>query len=113
MISGALGKGNRRFPSRDGGRKKSKRGKAWESRAQHLVPLVEIPVPHTKISYGGRFREEPASAIYRFDQEMAKLGLSYFAAWNGWSFEITIPANRSAQIEDIVRNLGDYRIQDN
>lgn len=89
------GKGGRRYPGRDGGRKSAKKRPEWQRQAKHFVELVDVPTPHESDVFSSEFRETQSKAMYRFDQEMAKRKLKYHASeltgrLLSGAFEITV-----------------------
>ena len=79
MRVGIKGKGNRRRPGRDGGRRGSKAvAGAWRKRVSHAVDLLELREPkRPKLGFPARFRESLESAAYRMDQVFAKESIPY------------------------------------
>src|SRR3712207_6428728 len=76
------GKGGRRVPWRDGGRGKSDRPE-WRKQAMHISDHLpadggEIVELSCRLAYGFH----PGDWIYRFDQQMAKIGCLYSAKLN-------------------------------
>ena len=51
--------------------------------------MDELHQPVSAIYYAGVFGEEPGHNIYLFDQEMARLGVRYFAKYHGRELRTT------------------------
>ena len=79
MRVGSKGKGSRRRPGRDGGRRSSKtHGDAWSKRVTHAVDLVELRKPtRPRLGFPSRFREPLTDAAYRMDQAFAQASIPY------------------------------------
>ena len=94
-MPGMRGKGGRRRPWRDGGRKKTI-VVDWFIQAHHAVDDLEnLQVPLVTLEYQRGFTDKPDLAIYKFDQQAAKVGLKYFAEFQGHGlFKITVPKDK-------------------
>ena len=79
MRVGSKGKGNRRRPGRDGGRRGAKVvAAAWRKRVSHAVDLTALRDPkRPKFGFPSKFRETLESAAYRMDQFFAKAEIAY------------------------------------
>jgi hypothetical protein len=72
------GKGGRRFPGREGGRRKRRPVGSWRHRCQHLVEdQSELSPPLVSLWYSGRWGEKLEHRAYVLDQEMAKAGVRW------------------------------------
>lgn len=105
------GKGGRRYPGRDGGRKSAKKQPEWQRQTKHFVELVDIPTPHETDVFSGSFRESRSKAMYRFDQEMAKRKLKYYASelsgrFLAGAFEITVSKKDIETLKAAISSLG-------
>src|SRR4051794_10137688 len=103
------GKGKRRFPGRDGGRRKQK-PVAWRKRATHAVDdRSELPGQLVELSYVCSFDQSAAQAIYSFDQALAHTGIRYHAELHGgryWPvFTLRVPADSVATVRSIITRL--------
>jgi hypothetical protein len=100
------GKGSRRFPGRDGGRRKQKVVE-WRKRAAHAVdalpPSAEGSVD---LTYRCPFGRSAAESIYLFDQRIAHTGIRYRAELHGPRlhpvFIIRVPVTSSAAVGAII-----------
>ena len=104
------GKGSRRYPGRPGGARKRKPIGPWKKRCQHTVSDIrELPQPVTQLNYCGIWCKKPKERAYLFDQEMAKLGISYHAAvtivFCRRGLLITIPSAQSPQVSEVIAKL--------
>ncbi|AWM37344.1 hypothetical protein GobsT_46940 [Gemmata obscuriglobus] len=84
---------------------------AWQRRAQHMVGSVaELPQPVGAVEYAGVFRETAEHNIYLFDQEMARIGVRYFAEFRGrryrtTRFTIFVPTEQVGAVAAIAARL--------
>ena len=105
------GKGSRRRPWRDGGDRKWKRAAVWQHRAQHMVKSAEkLQQPVATINFSGAFGEDAGLLIYRFDQEMARIGVRYAAvlqsdAFRTAHFTIHVPTEHADAVAAILARL--------
>lgn len=77
------GKGSRRWPGRDGGRRKQKPVE-WRKQATHAVDdVADLGTELVVLDYSCPFGRSPAESIYLFDQEMARIGARYYAELRG------------------------------
>ena len=81
------GKGNRRFPGRDGGARRGRLAE-WVKRAQHVVSADELGDDIAEVDL--RSTERPEQAIYRFDQIAASEGWQYAAELTSSSYRTTV-----------------------
>lgn len=107
----AQGKGSRRSPWRDGGRKGAKKKPDWQRQTKHYVDLVEIPTPHGTDVFAGESQESISKAMYRFDQAMAKRRLKYHASelrgrYLDGAFEITVSKKDIEKLKNVISSLG-------
>src|SRR2546428_640909 len=80
---GNPGKGSRRVPWRDGGRRKQRRSE-WRKQAMHAVAeLAALAAPLTSLPCRGPYWERPKHLIYRLDQELARAGIAYYPEYGG------------------------------
>src|SRR6266436_6614375 len=103
------GKGSRRMPGRDGGRRKSKPA-IWRKQAQHAVDSVdELKGPVHPLLIQGRYGDSAPDMIYRFDQDMAKIGLPYYAEFSGWrhgwTFRVWVLEDRASNVQEIISRI--------
>lgn len=87
------GKGNRRFPGRDGGRGKQNNAQSWQLRATHAVEnLQSLGKETTEFRYRGAWDKNASERIYILDQEFARAGILYTAELDTtrWHPEFTI-----------------------
>ncbi len=96
---------------RPGGARKKEPVGAGQRRAQHMVgSAAELPQPVSAIDYAGVFGEEAEHNIYLFDQEMARLGVRYFAEYHGRRlrtsrFTIYVPEEHAAAVAAVAARL--------
>src|SRR5262245_53299185 len=105
------GKGGRRFPGRDGGRRKSKPVE-WRNRAPHSVKEpTELPGDLVVLTWYCPFGRSPAESIYLFDQGIARTGIRYHAELFGSrlqpGFIIRVPAEGEATARAIIARIGE------
>ena len=103
------GKGGRRFPGRDGGRRKQK-AVEWRKQAKHSVDeLSTFTEESVAMNYFCPSGQSPAEAIYRFDQEIARTGIRYYAELHGsrfWHFfTLHVPAHSATTVESILARV--------
>ncbi len=103
------GKGGRRFPGRDGGRRKQK-AIAWRKSAAHAVDdPSELSGDLIVLSYLCPFRRDAAASIYAFDQRLAGTGIRYHAELHGSRFDpvftICVPAACAAMVQALIARL--------
>jgi hypothetical protein len=103
------GKGSRRVPWRDGGRRKQKRSE-WQKRAAHAVKeLSELSGVLVVLPYRCPSGRTPAEAIYRIDQQIARTGIRYYAELHGtphWPlFMIQVPAQDAARVRSLIEQV--------
>ena len=104
---GSRGKGIRRFPGRDGGAHKRKQCD-WAKQAHHATASVQdLTPPLATLVYEGDWDQPPEKNIYKLDQEVARLGLRYFAEYLGqwWGFEITVSEEHEAAMLQAIRRV--------
>jgi hypothetical protein len=104
------GKGNRRFPGREGGKRKRKAARPWERRCQHLVAdVAELQQPVTTLWYGGPWGTELEHQAYVFDQEMARLEIRYFAVlavrYRRYAWHLTVAESDAEQVAETIARL--------
>ncbi len=107
FISGSKGKGARRFPGRDGGRRRGHRSD-WSKQARHATESTDdLTPPLVTLQYEGKWGGSAANNIYKFDQLMSKLGTRYFAEYNGrWrGFAITVSKEHEQDTRKIIAAL--------
>ena len=105
------GKGSRRGPWREGGARKRKRPAPWQHRAQHIAESAEeLSQPVVAVNYSGAFGEDAGLTIYRLDQEMAQIGVRYFAEYQGDDFrtahfKIHVPTKHADAVAAVLARL--------
>jgi hypothetical protein len=109
MSPRSRGKGSRRLPWRDGGRRKQKVAE-WRKQATHAVEaLTELTGELVRVHYHSPFGQKPGESIYRFDQEAARSSLRYFAELGGYRrapvFTLHVPVDQAAAVQAIVARL--------
>jgi hypothetical protein len=106
---GSKGKGSRRRPGRDGGRRSSKTGgDAWRKRISHAVDLGELRKPtRPRLWFPSRFREPMADTAYRMDQAFAQASIHYAVnVPHGASyFDIFVSAEDVERTDAMLRRL--------
>jgi len=106
------GKGSRRVPWRDGGRRKTK-SVSWRKQAQHALDSVDDFVgPVHLLMIHGYYGDSASDMIYRFDQAMAKIGVHYYAEFSGqrqalwrWTFKVWVLAAKVAEVQEIISRI--------
>jgi hypothetical protein len=104
------GKGNRRWPGRPGGARKRKPAGPWERRCQHIVadPL-ELTQPIVALWYVGKWGADLEHRAYVFDQEMARLGIRYYAKlgihFRRRALLISVSELQAAQVAEVIANM--------
>lgn len=109
MSPRSRGKGSRRLPGRDGGRRKRKVAE-WRKQATHAVDaLTELTGELIRLDYHCPFGHAPGESIYRFDQEAARIGLRYFAELGGYRlapvFTLHVSVDQAATVLAIIARL--------
>src|SRR5262249_23732912 len=107
MNVGSQGKGSRRGPWRDGGKRKQKQPE-WRKQSMHAASdSAELEAPLASVGYRGRFREGPEHAICPFDQRGAGAGIRYDAQYQGrWQgFSIQVSAAHAAKVQELLTQL--------
>ena len=115
------GKGSRRMPGREGGRRKAKAilpgGKSndedrltWRKHAQHAVAsLADLTEPFCPLVTSGFFGDSAADFIYKFDQCIAKWGLPYYAECTGrrhqWTFKVWVSSGNASDVNEIIARI--------
>lgn len=108
--SWSRGEGSRRRPGRGGGARKWKRPD-WEHQAVHMVAsLDDLPKPVAFLIYGKPWGKDSGESIYLFDQEVAKVGVMYYAKylpgpgrWN--AFSIWVSEKDKDAVQQIIERL--------
>ena len=105
---GRRGKGNRRFPGREGGARKRKRPE-WHKQAMHAVDdISELGEPLVSLNYRGEWGKPPSVKIHKFDQKIAKTGIRYHAEylgrWNG-GFIIRVLDKHAEKVQNIISEI--------
>jgi hypothetical protein len=103
------GKGSRRRPGRDGGRRKWKVAE-WRKQATHAVGAIsELVGELTMVEYHCPFRRTAGECIYWFDQEAARIGLWYYAELPNYYwfpvFKLYVPVDRAEAVRGIIARL--------
>lgn len=109
MLSpGSRGKGGRRAPGRDGGRRKQK-GVAWRKQAMHAVDDATQLGELVELSFMCPFGQSAAESIYLFDQEMARAGIRYCPELRGSlrfpRFSLLVPADCADAVRAIITQI--------
>ena len=104
------GKGNRRWPGRAGGARKRKPVGPWQRRCQHTVASpTDLPQPVVSLWDVGAWGQKLEHRAYVFDQEMARLGLQYFAVlgvrYGRRALRITISVSQSERVAEVIARL--------
>jgi hypothetical protein len=90
---------HRRFAKRDD-------AEAWKKRATHMIDdPAELERPLVRVQLRGRWREEPAALIYRFDQAIAKTPARYFAEYDGFDFRVQVSERHADAVRSIAARL--------
>ena len=104
---GSRGKGKRRVPWRDGVARK-KKSPEWHKQAMHSVnDIEELGEPIVSLIYRGEWGEPAATKIYKFDQKIAKTGISYHAEYLGWwhGFTIQVIDKHKQKVQSIIDTI--------
>ena len=104
---GRRGKGNRRFPGREGGARKRKRPE-WHKQAMHAVDdISELGEPLVSLSYRGEWGKPPSVKIHKFDQKIAKTGIRYHAEYLGrWAgFTIQVVDEHAEKVRALIEEI--------
>jgi hypothetical protein len=104
---GSQGKGSRRGPWRDGGKRKQ-RHPEWRKQAMHATrDPAELGATLVSLRYRVPYRESPEHAIYRFDQKVAGTGIRYQPEYHGrWQgFSIHVLADHAAKVQELLTQL--------
>ena len=104
------GKGSRRWPGRSGGLHKGRPVPDWERRCQHRTDdLSKLAGPFSTLSYRGPRRCRFVVRVYRFDQEMARLGVVYYAdvavEYRMRILRITVATKDLAKVKSAIERL--------
>lgn len=90
------GKGGRRFPKRDGGRRKQKRP-VWRKQATHAADdVTELLGDSVVLTHRVPWGQTPAEWIYLLDQQTAGTGIRYHAelsgprGWRVFNFRVAV-----------------------
>lgn len=67
--------------------------------------ISEVVSPRTAIAFDGQYEWKTSHAIYLFDQEMSKLGLTYFAIYRDRRFPALFTIYVSDEKATIVRSI--------
>ena len=100
------GKGSRRVPGRDGGRRKRKPVE-WRKQATHAVDDVsQLDGVLIELTHVCPFGRSAAECIYLFDQEVARAGIRYHAELRGTRltpmFALRVPAAHEGTVRAII-----------
>src|SRR5207245_11648426 len=103
------GKGSRRFPGRDGSRRKQRIAQ-WRKQAVHAVDRAdELHAPLVPLTYTCPCGKSPAEVIYLFDQSMARIGIRYQAELYGSRFFpvfiIHVPIDSARTVTDVITKV--------
>jgi hypothetical protein len=104
---GSRGKGSRRMPWRDGGRRKQ-RCSEWRKQAMHAVDdPATLEEPVAALTFRGYLCDKPEHLIYRLDQEMARAGIPYHPEYGGrWrGYTIAVTARHKEKVREIMKRL--------
>jgi hypothetical protein len=82
----------------------------WEHRAQHRVAdPARLAQPVVSLWYNGEWGRELEHRAYVFDQEMANLGVPYFAEvgiqYRRRVLRVTVPESQAAQVAEVIARL--------
>ena len=103
------GKGSRRLPGRDGGRRKQRIAQ-WRKQAVHAVDGAdELHAPLVPLTYTCPRGKSPAEGIYLFDQAMACTGIRYQAELYGSRFFpvfiIRVPTESARTVTHVITKV--------
>src|SRR5438552_13284782 len=84
-ISGSQGKGSRRRPWRDGGRRKSSQRTSWRDYARSAVALESDLSPRTTELRFGIFVPHVATKLSGLDADLSRAGVRFFVRLVGRS----------------------------
>jgi hypothetical protein len=75
-----------------------------------VASLADLPQPVVRIDFAGVFGQTAEHNIYLFDQEMARLGVRYFAEYQGrilrtTHFTIYVPQEQAAAVAAVAARL--------
>ena len=107
FISGSKGKGSRRFPGRDGGRRRG-HPEDWSKQARHATQsTADLMPPLVTLRYQGEWLAPASKNIYRFDQLVAKIGAFYYPRYRNRleGFDITVAKSHEDDIRKIIDML--------
>jgi hypothetical protein len=103
------GKGGRRFPGRDGGRRKRKRPERRKQATHAVDELWQLSGQLVSLMYLCPASRTPAESIYLFDQRIARIGTHYLAELHGsrfWPFFlIRVPADCAVAVGAVIEEL--------
>ena len=101
------GKGSRRRPWRDGGRKKGLRPD-WRKNARHSTDSqADLTPPTETLSLPEFVLRNPVKSIYIFDQEMAAAGIAYHVEHHGSfrGFTVAVAEAAAGRVREILHRL--------
>ena len=103
------GKGSRRRPWRDGGRRKW-RSPEWRKQAVHAIEDFPKEAGELVEMFFFPCDRSAAKSIYLFDQRIAHTGIKYQAELHGKRFTarfiIRVPASDVATVSEIIAQIG-------